>query len=120
MVYKTLINNQLSLEKNNSNLLNIYAIIKSRIYNGKNMLSYCQLSIKSMSNLLDISPNTILKTISILENLNLIYVYRFENYIKQNGQISKYNNAYSIIKYEEDIIKKEILDKIKYKKEESI
>jgi hypothetical protein len=102
-------NKIINIENNNilnvSNLLNLFCYIKSFIYEYPNKLNYCSLSIQKISDDLSLAKNTIMKNISVLESINILYVYRSEDFNLANGKVKKFNNIYSITKYNFEDIK---------------
>jgi hypothetical protein len=95
---------------NTANLFNVYSIIKSYIFEHPNRLNYCNPTTKTIAEILELSENTIVKNIKILEYLELLYIYRFDKYNTTNGKIKKMNNAYSTTKYKFEDVKNDIIN----------
>ena len=106
IVKYTIITNKNTNSVNSSNLVNIYTVIKYYIFNSDsntNNLKYTKTSVEEFSAILGISENTIVKNIKILEELELIYVYRFD---RSSCIIT---NAYSLELYDIEDIKQDII-----------
>lgn len=114
-----------SAKTNLVTLINVYMFIKIHIFFSKDKeYNYCGLSINTISKKLNLATKTVVKIIKILEDLEVLYVYRFLNYQDDdNGENNKcaknkvtskkgfptkrFNNLYSIEKYSKDVIEKD-------------
>jgi hypothetical protein len=97
--FDKIINYSNNNNSNSSHLLNILCYIKSFIFES-NKINYCSLSIEHLSKNLNLSKNTILKNISILEHLQLLYVYNLTSL--KSGKIK---NIYALENYSYENIK---------------
>lgn len=101
-------NKILSCKKDISKLLNLYCRIKSYICMDENCLKICYPSIETMCKDFHCSRNTLKPILNILQENNLIYIYRFD---PKELKSSLYNTEYvfALEKYTSKQIKQQFV-----------
>ena len=101
-------NKILSYKKDISKLLNLYCRIKSYVCMDENCLKICYPSIETMCKEFHCSRNTLKPILNILQENNLIYIYRFD---PKELKSSLYNTEYifALEKYTSKQIKQQFI-----------
>ena len=102
-------NKILNCKKETSKLLNLYCKIKSYVCMDENCLKICYPSIKKMCYDFNCSRNTLKPILNILQENNLIYIYRFGENELNIRSYEKIEYIFALEKYTSKQIKQQFV-----------